>query len=991
MSSTEPSPRAQKRRRAIAASAAVAALIALVALYLRDADDAALEPHLSPGARERVPDPKAAEPVPVPVPGERSLAGTSASHATDDPASPVLRGTVLGAADTPIPGAAVDAAPEGLESLEPTTSTERTTGSTLTDGSFALRVDDGAATYRLRVQADGFFPELVDSLVPDATPITVRLRAAPSLQGTVRTTAGAALAGARVRLLARTNLGDLLELETKSDTTGRYRLSGSLLDLQHLESPLLEASATNFAPTRVPVRDFAFWLTRAASLDVLERDLVLSPGNQFTGHVRDETGAPVADTELTVFTHAGRDLFTDVYGTLRAAGLGPTPIGSTRSGANGEFVLEHIPARTGDGAEQGFIQREGDPMGSVRVRADGFALGGARLPWTDENEPTEPLEIVLLRSATFSGRVVDAHGAPLHEARIGIQLTDAFLHTIVPNGMLPDGYGDLLYWSPAQQEQASYLWVRTDVDGRFQSPALPCALAGEAHVRFKIEWRGERADWRAIELRAGEQRELGDLVLSLQMTLVPIEGAVLDPAGAPVAGAEVHLLDAGMHRTDRAGRFRFEHRSSPEEPFPSLDLEVRARGFVTHREVLSAAPTGPLTVQLVRGHVVRGTLSFEDGAPVARGRVSFDRPRQPGRGWVWSDSIGWTRTDDLGRFAFTELPAPPWDVTFGVDRSGAALEGRMTLDEPHSDLALVLPGVLPAFAALELGVTDSGGQTLDAVHFVGLRNGRESVAGLRRDARTFVFPEMAPGRYELELTAPGFAALTRSMELAPGERARIDLTLEAGVRVSVRVTPPPANLTGLSVVAVSTEHETRRGTVEQDGRAELGVLAHGPWTVGLVAQALGGGAPRWLGPTKSLEVPVGTSSLQVDLGRPELGRVQLELPVHGAADPPIPTRTDPADTIGSLAYSDRLQAWSSARHRYVQRASELTLELQDDKGVVLETIALEEVELDAQRNRVLGLFTAPAGDYTLVVRRGTELLRRSPVQVLPDATAELDP
>jgi hypothetical protein len=989
MANLEPSPRAQTRRRAIAASAAVAALIALVALYLRDAHDAALGPHLSPGARERALDPKAAEPEPEPA--ERSLAGTTASHATDALASPVLRGIVLDAADTPIPGATVEATAEGLEKLARPSATERTTGATLSDGTFELHVEDGVATYRVRVQADGYFPELVDSIVPSAAPITVRLRAAPSLQGTVRTTTGAAVVGARVRLLARTDFGDLLELETESDTTGRYRLSGSLLDLQHLESPLLEASATTYAPTRVPLRDFAFSVTRAPTLEVLERDLVLSPGNRFTGHVRDATGSPVTDAELTVFTHAGRDLFTDAYGTLRTSGLGPTPIGSTRSGANGEFVLAGLPVRTGDGAEQGFIQSEGDPMGSVRVRADGYALGGAPLPWTNEGDPTAPLDIVLLRSATFSGRVVDAHGAPLHEAKIGIHLTGVSLRTIVPNGMLPDGYGDLLYWSPAQPEQASYLWVRTDADGRFESPALPCTQAGEAHVRFKIDWRTERADWRAIQLRAGEQRELGDLVLSLRMTKVAIEGAVLDPDGAPITGAEVHLQDAGMHRTDRAGRFRFERRAPPEEAFPSLDLEVRARGFVTHREVLNAAPTGPLEVQLVRGNVVRGTLSFEDGAPVARGRVSFDRPRQPGRGWVWSDSIGWTTTDDLGRFAFTELPAPPWDVTFGVDRSGAVLEGRMTLHEPRSDLALVLPGVFPAFAALELGVADSGGQPIEAVRFVGLRKGQQSVAGLRRDARTFVFPEMAPGVYELELTAPGFAAHTESLELAPGERARLDVTLETGARVSVRVTPPPASLTHLSVLAVSTEHETRRGAVEQDGRAELGVLAHGPWTVGLVAQALTSGTPRWFGATKSLEVPIGTPSLDFNLERPELGRVQLELPVHGAADPSIPPRIDPADTTGSLAYSDRLQAWSSARNRYVQRANELTLELQDDTGVVLAHIALEDVELDAKRNRVLGLFTAPTGDYTLVMRRGTELLRRSAVRVLPDVLLDLDP
>jgi hypothetical protein len=981
------------RRRAIAVGAGVAALSAiavlLMTLYGRESSDAARERRGPPGARELDLESDTVEPGP-PLAG-RSAARDSTSREASAAASLALRGRVLDSKGAPVAGAAVEAAPERPETPERSAASQRTASTTLADGSFALHVEDDGDTYQLLVVADGFFPAFVDALVSGGAPVVVRLRATPSLVGSVRTTAGQTVAGARVRLLARTSSGERLELETHSTESGHYRLSGGLLDLEHLDAPLLEASAVGFAPSRVHLRDFAFLLTRAPALEVLERDVVLSPGNRFAGQVRDESGAPVAGAELVVFTHAGRGLFTDDYGTLRSSGLGPTAIATTRSGPDGGFVLEALPVRTGDGAEQGSMQDDGSSMGSVRAHAEGYALGGARLPWTNEGETTAPLEIVLLRSATFSGRVVDLHGNPLAEAKVGIQLRGAALSTMVPNGMLPDGFGDLLYWSPAQEDTAGYLWVRTGADGRFQSPALPCARAGEAHVRIELDWRGDRADWREIELRAHERRQLGDLVLTRHMVQVPIEGAVLEPDGAPVAGAEVHLQDAGMHRTDRDGRFRFEHRIAPEHAFPSLDLEVRARGFVTHREVLSAAPTGPLEVRLATGVELRGTLSFEGGAPAARGRIRFERPRQPGRGSVWSDMIGWTGTDDLGRFVFTELPAPPWVVTFGVDRNGFALEGQMTLHEPQSDVALVLPGVLPDFASLELGVTDSGGRPIDSVRRAGLENGSGSVESLRRDARTFVFPEVAPGRYELKLGAPGFAAHSQALVLAPGERARVDVTLEAGARVSVRVTPPPSSLTHLRVVAVSAEHQTRSGALEQDGVAELSVLAHGSWTLGLVAQGLDSGAPQWLGPTKALEVPVGTALLEWNLERPELGRVRLELPVHSAEDSPIPADADPAAVSGSLAASDRIQAWWSAYHRYVQRAKELTLELQDDAGVVLVKIALEEVMLDAQRNRVLGAFTATIGHYTLVLRRDAQLLRRTPVQVLPDSTVELDP
>lgn len=63
-----------------------------------------------------------------------------------------------------------------------------------------------------------------------------------------------------------------------------------------------------------------------------------------------------------------------------------------------------------------------------------------------------------------------------------------------------------------------------------------------------------------------------------------------------------------------------------------------------------------------------------------------------------------------------------------------------------------------------------------------------------------------------------------------------------------------------------------------------------------------------------------------------------------------------------------------------------------DAGVVLENVALVEVELDAPPSRMLGVFTAPAGNlYTLVLQRGTELVRRSPVQVLLNTTVARDP
>jgi hypothetical protein len=255
-----------KRRRAIAVGGGRAALIALVALFTalleREPRDDGLEPYMPSGARERALESDAV--APGRAPAERLPAPETESAEPNAAASPALHGSVLDAAGAPVAGAAVEAAPEGLATLARSAPTGRTAGATLADGNFELHVEDGDATYRLRVLADGFFPEIVESILPSAAPITVRLRAAPSLVGTVRTTAGSAVAGARVRLLARTNSSELLELETESDESGRYRLSGGLLDLQHLEDPLRIGCGTRGFRTRrsVDVRWRAsFWYT----------------------------------------------------------------------------------------------------------------------------------------------------------------------------------------------------------------------------------------------------------------------------------------------------------------------------------------------------------------------------------------------------------------------------------------------------------------------------------------------------------------------------------------------------------------------------------------------------------------------------------------------------------------------------------------------------------------------------------------------------------
>ena len=248
---------------------------------------------------------------------------------------------------------------------------------------------------------------------------------------------------------------------------------------------------------------------------------------------------------------------------------------------------------------------------------------------------------------------------------------------------------------------------------------------------------------------------------------------------------------------------------------------------------------------------------------------------------------------------------------------------------------------------------------------------------------------MAQGRYKLKVEAPGFVPHEEDLELETA--ARVDVVLQVVCRVRVRVEPLPLGSLSFRVAVERSSGVIHCVAVGEDGLAELGGLQHGSWTVGLRAQGPLGGARAWHGPTQTFDIAVGESSLEWTLERPALGRVRLVLPVHDAADPPLPSDDMSSTDSSPGARGYRLQAWSKAHQRALRRARELSFELRDHADAVVLDSTPEDVELDAPRNRVLSTFTVPVGRYTLVLRRGADVLRSTPIQVLPDTSIDLDP
>ncbi|MFM8980207.1 MAG: carboxypeptidase regulatory-like domain-containing protein [Planctomycetia bacterium] len=228
-------------------------------------------------------------------------------------------------------------------------------------------------------------------------------------------------------------------------------------------------------------------------------------------------------------------------------------------------------------------------------------------------------------------------------------------------------------------------------------------VAAGAGYALRAEAAGLGAASRSgLELRAGDLLDLGEVWLGEAGTL---EGRVLDPQGAPVAGAEVELhagqarvrdmLEGGFftllaeldrrpeprarQATRSDGTFRFEQVS----PGPHVVL-VRAPGWrqaLVEVAVLAGAAREPLLVRLAPGGVVAGTVVDAAGAPV------------PGALVVAMSQMGGPASTPLGRtFAESGL-----DGRFRMDTLGAA--GQLML-------ATYARGYPTAIATPEVGRSD---------------------------------------------------------------------------------------------------------------------------------------------------------------------------------------------------------------------------------------------------------------------------------------------
>lgn len=282
----------------------------------------------------------------------------------------------------------------------------------------------------------------------------------------------------------------------------------------------------------------------------------------------------------------------------------------TRTNTSGAFSLSDVPP------------------GGVRVvaRAAGFATESVVADVGRAN-----LRLVLTPAGTLAGVVRDAEGQPARGATV----------ILAGSGV----------WPPREYQ--------SDDDGRYRiddvAPGVYELWARATHERSPP--------------RSGITLEAGDaLFVPLQMvTGDHVEGIVVDAEGAPIAGAEVLVVDGGLAlaptrvTTGADGRFHIE-------PLLPVAYErsylAQASGYLPG-QTAAGGSNDELRIVLEPGATLRGRVVDERGRPVAGALVQWLMNRQPSPAAPGND-LGVT-TGPVPPIPFAD--SPPVAIGFGDSTS----------------------------------------------------------------------------------------------------------------------------------------------------------------------------------------------------------------------------------------------------------------------------------------------------------------------------------
>jgi protocatechuate 3,4-dioxygenase beta subunit len=527
-------------------------------------------------------------------------------------------------------------------------------------------------------------------------------------------------------------------------------------------------------------------------------------------------------------------------------------------------------------ATAGPAARPGGPMLGTRVSA----------PGSDRSVHFEPDPIGALR---LEGQVIDPDEQPVGGAVVALDSNPPRTTTTEADGSF--GFDELLPRAYELEASAGRLYagpVVTRLTAATEPVVLRATPGGTVHVRVvaaeddapvagaevalrsSLTWSAVTGDdglaviegvgpgWRTVRVDAAGYAPATDLISSRGTPEAPttvairlrrgaaIAGTVIDPGGAPVAGARVWATDAANPwptvdprldavSTGDDGRFRIPAVAAGTWRVHAAD-DHHAPGAAAPMRLDGEHPVEDVTITLAAGATIAGVVTGPDGQPLPAATV-----RVAGRGIDWS-LVRESSSGADGRYRLSGLPRRGFDVVAAHDVGSSEvipvdLASRL---EARVDLPITIRGTLAGL------VVDGGGQPIPEAQIVITPEWTGEV-GERQSWRA---------RGEAMLIADGGGAF-RFTGLPPGSY-RLQAARPGGDRAMIRLHPG---------VVARPGTETLRVVVQADGVITGRVLYQDGNPAGVFRIGLGKGWPRPFVTDDGrfrLEAPAGTYDLVVE-------------------------------------------------------------------------------------------------------------------------------
>ncbi len=515
------------------------------------------------------------------------------------------------------------------------------------------------------------------------------------------------------------------------------------------------------------------------------------------------------------------------------------------------------------------IERYPDPRGSQRVSVK-----------VANRAPVSDVDFALTPGIPVSGLVVDKNGQPVKGAEVMAAIPTT------PN--------------PAR--------VESDVEGAF-TVYLP-----EVSDQLRVQAQTETAESQTEGAFPLPEAGLEGVVLMLDRPKsASIQGTVIDASGAPMSGAQLHLVrkSADVHRygpsgrTDNDGRFLIEGLVSAE--FGVVVTPKGVNGYSTAEEYARVHPKPGEAIEGIEilygekgGLAIAGRVLSSDGEPVQRARVM-----------CFADGgMENTYTNEDGVFMVTGLDEKAYGITV-EHQDYSRGSGRFAAGTTDAEIVLKGRGNL----AGRVIRTDTG-EPLTAYTLAFLMGEvhefNEMLYGSGSPIETadgaFSIGQMHVGTYTVAAWAPGFAPEMQHVEVDENESGNAVFRLASVPSFEGTVVDeagePIANAAVYFATGVSLDRMDRAAAAHTDaqGRFVIESLPRDASRVCAYHPGYGAGVTEVPGEGRIVLPSPATVTGTIQCGDLDVGRLFIN--AHYPDAPYLPGASRAPDSLGSFQFSD---------------------------------------------------------------------------------------